>query len=220
MIRKTEWHCVKWMAVCAMGFVLAQSSPARADTYFQFVEAKFGIRLGTVEGTYDFGQEHTLIEFAWQQYLQQQKNKVPAVLFVGQAEIDGAYPSQVFLPPGTNTTLSFQFIDTTAGLPVAGPAVASVVYDANVDPKTPNVFVPIGTSTDAATHFSLSYTVSGEEPDIRATPYDSFGQPVFIDGVNGENVAVGSVVALVPEPSISLGLISGGAFLLKRRRPL
>jgi PEP-CTERM motif len=107
-------------------------------------------------------------------------------------------------------TLSYLFVDTANGLPVAGPAVASVMYEANYNPYNPTDWVTLGTSTDAATNFSLSFTVQPYEPEIQAIPYDSSGNPIVISGVDGDNVALGLVTLLnpVPEPStLVLGIV-------------
>jgi hypothetical protein len=94
------------------------------------------------------------------------------------------------------------------------------MYEVNIDPFSDS-YLPLGTATDPKTNFAFSFTVTGFEPDIRATPFN-LGVPVFVRGVDGFNAAVGDVVILpASEPSTILLLLGAGlAYImatLKRR---
>src|SRR5262249_47697897 len=81
-------------------------------------------------------------------------------------------------------TLNYQWVDASTFQPVPNPltGITSVFYEEDVT----GTFTPIGISTDAATNFALSYTISGFEPLVRATPLDAFGSPItLIDPVDG-----------------------------------
>ena len=86
-----------------------------------------------------------------------------------------------------------------------GPTIGSVLYEINTDPDSPNTFTTLGISSDPSSNFALSVTLSGIEPVIRATPLDPSGAPIVISGVNGLNVAVGTLSTLPPsEPSTDI----------------
>lgn len=123
------------------------------------------------------------------------------VPFVGQAEFDGAQVN--LLPGGTSASLSLQFIDPATGLPASGPLVGFVDYQVNLDPSMPNLFLDLGTSSNAGSNFALPFTIPshGEEPIVLAFPFSPNGNPIFIAGTGGFNDAVGLAFnATTPEP--------------------
>jgi hypothetical protein len=125
-------------------------------------------------------------------------------VIVGRAMLNGQSPV-AHLSEGATGELTFQFIDPGTGSPVAGPEVGFVLYRVNLDPDLPDLFTQVGFATDSAENFSLPFVVTGFEPLILATPFDRSGNPVFIPGAGGSNVAVGSVVDIpIPEPSMLL----------------
>jgi len=140
--------------------------------------------------------------------------------FVGLTVIDGSTAPFELTGYGEDLTLSFEYIDPATGLPATGPAVSSVVYEANLDPANPNDLVPIGTSSDNASNFAITWQSSGFEPMIEAIPYDASDDPIVIPGVDGENSAVGLNVALnVPDSSptsLLLGLGIVGLLCVRR----
>lgn len=140
--------------------------------------------------------------------------------FVGLTVIDGSDAPYVLTSAGENLALSFQFIDPATGLPTSGPAVASVVYEANLDPFTPNVLVPIGTSSNSLSNFAISWSSSGFEPMIEAIPYDASDNPIEDPGVDGDNSAVGLNIAPNAPDSAStfylLGLGIAGLWTIRR----
>lgn len=211
--RKANHRALAFAAMLAALFgPIGGPTQARADSLWDYLLAVAGIRLGTLEGTYTFKQEETLLNLAWMLYRQQQMRK-PAPR-MGQVAIEGEYPSTLGVP-GDVVLLTYHFVDTTTGLPASGPTVDHVLYEANLDPLNPNAYVPIGSSFDGGSHFSFPFTISGFEPAIRGTPFDSAGSPVFLSGVDDENIAVGVAVALVPEPASYL-LLSVGLILVHR----
>jgi hypothetical protein len=173
-------------------------------------------RVLTFLGIADDKLEEALIFTANKKYNDEQNES--GVSAIGQALINGLSPTAL-VPPGTTVPLTFQFINPGTGQPTTGPTVSLVDYMANLNPNTPNVFVDLGTSTNAASNFSLPFTVVPFEPFIKAIPFGPNGQPIVIPGVGGENVAIGVAVALqpIPEPSTltllglgSLGLLGYG----------
>jgi hypothetical protein len=148
----------------------------------------------------------------------------PAIYAVAGIPQTPGYPS-VFAQPGQLLSVDFGFLDPATGLPTTGPSVASVAYEVDTDPLSATNFVPIGTSFDAGSNFSISYLISTTfEPGIQAIPYDANGDPIVITGLGGDNVAQGKVVALfIPEPSTFALLLPSllmlvGAMRLKSRR--
>ncbi len=143
---------------------------------------------------------------------------------IGQVMLAGITPDPS-LDEGATGLLTFQFVQAGTGLPDPGPAIGSVLYQALLDPDMPAVFTTIGESADAASDFAVSFTVEGFEPTILATPYDTSGNPIFLDGLDDLNVAqallVDVPVEAVPEPS-SISVAAAGVFgmagLLQRRR--
>lgn len=128
-------------------------------------------------------------------------------------------PPTSFLPydptqPG-GVALSFGWVNASTLEVAPSPiAIGSVFYEANVD----GTFNPIGTSTNAATNFGLSYAISGFEPIIRATPLDAVGSPIFdLDGsiFRAQTILIATPI---PEPRIPALLIAGGSLLVWWRR--
>lgn len=113
----------------------------------------------------------------------------------------GAVAASSMTNSTTTTTLPppvFQ-ADTT------GPTIGSVLYEINTDPDSPDTFTTLGISSDPSSNFALSVTLSGIEPVIRATPLDPSGAPIVISGVDGLNVAVGTLSTLpASEPSTAI----------------
>jgi len=198
---------------------LGVATPAGADTLHQYLQNVAAIHVGTAEGVYSVLTEYALINIASAQYLlQQAQNNVPVI---GQAELDGAYPATIFANPGDTKPLSFEWIDTTTGLPTAGPTVIAVDYYISPDPYNPFNYSYLGTSTDSGSNFSLPYTIGSTESEFRASPIGP-GGPIFIEGLGGYNVAEGYVASLIPEPSswalLGIGAVLLGFFRRKRKR--
>jgi hypothetical protein len=182
--------------------ILANDNASAIDKFRRDNEVA-GTRAGTERGGLTGPEEVKQIEAIWVSYFEEHP---PAQYSfgVGQDRIDGNFPV-ASVAPGSTVSLTFGFVDTVTGqFTTGGPTIGSVIYSVNTDPMNPNVFTPIGTSTNAASHFALSYVLPTGEPDIRATPFDPFGAPIVVTDIDGiGNVAVGDVIniASVPEPS-------------------
>ena len=107
------------------------------------------------------------------------------------------------LPAGVAGLLDFRFIDPATGSPATGPTIGSVDYQVNVNPAVPTDFVDIGSSSDAATDFTVPFTIqAGTEPVFLATPFSPSGDAIFVAGTGGSNDARAVAFnATVPEPS-------------------
>jgi len=107
-------------------------------------------------------------------------------------------------------------------LPVTTQPIGSVMYEVNTDPST-GVYSLIGTSSNAAGNFAISYTFGTNEPDFLGIPFDATGAPIFVaDGVDGVgNVATAHAFNIpLPEPSSwALMMLGVGAvgWSLRRR---
>ena len=204
--------------IVVAGIVGAANSPgqARADSYAYYSYIVATTTLNSAIGAYGPKTEAALISLVWHSYLDQQA--ALSATRVGQVLIDEHYPF-IHLSVGEASVLTFVFVDTTTALAAPGPEVSSVVYEARLDPFYPDVFTLLGSSSDLGSNFSLPFVVSGFEPVIRATPYDSLGNIVVLSGVDGDNVAVGLGVALeVPEPASWMLLATGlSGFVIRRR---
>jgi PEP-CTERM motif-containing protein len=178
------------------------------------------IRGLTKQKALDSLEEKRQIAIAEKMYKDEQKEE--KVSAVGQLYIDGLFPTES-LPLGALATLTFQFVDPATDQPTLGPPTAFVEYVVNLDPDN-DLFFSLGSSTDAASHFSLPFTVVPFEPFIRSIPFDSNGHPIFITGVDGQNVAVsvGVVLEPVPEPStivlVGIGGVACLGYAWRRRR--
>lgn len=170
-----------------------------------------GTRLGTRFGLVNPLTELTIIGGAYAAWFAEQKLITP---IVGQAELNGIFPVSD-LSPGTAGLLTFHFIDPATQLIAAGPSVASVRYEFNIDPSMPDTFAILGSSSDAASGFSVPITIGNTEPFFRAIPLNATGSPIFIGGVDNLNVAIGTEVNVnpIPEPS-TLALLGIGASVL------
>lgn len=224
VIRGTAWEPAIWeramraVQVFVLIIGLLSSSQMLFAIPISLVEVIIiAERTATLFGIHDKQEEDEAIESAWRLYRAEHPGTV-----LGQVAIGSDYPVSN-LPALSTTLLTFFFMDSQTGLPDIGPAVTFVVYEANLNPLTPNVYTPLGISSDAAAQFALPYTVAGFEPLIRAHPFDAIGQPVFIGGEGGENVAVGFGVVIngVPEPStilfVSSAILALGSFARARR---
>jgi hypothetical protein len=100
-------------------------------------------------------------------------------------------------------TLTLRFIDSSTGLPVTGPPIHSVLYEVNLDPSTPEIFLPLGLSFDAASNFSVPFIVNGFEPLVRVTAFDALNHQI-VGAADGSQVSTGYVVMIAPEPSATL----------------
>lgn len=120
---------------------------------------------------------------------------------VGQVAFNGVDPATPVASFGETGTLTFSFIDPATLASVAGPTVASVVYE---QAQVAGGFTVIGTSTNALSDFALPYMTSSSpatvEEEIEAVPFDQSNNPIVISGVDGDNVAVGGVTLLAPVP--------------------
>jgi hypothetical protein len=128
-------------------------------------------------------------------------------------------------PVGATGMATFRFIDPGTGLPTAGPTIGSVVYEINIDPSLPGVFVPLGTSSNVTTQFSLPFSVTDRITTVRATPFDPGGSAIVIPGVGGFNVAgdIAVNIGAVPEPAtqflvVTAVVIGVGLARYRRRR--
>jgi hypothetical protein len=159
---------------------------------------------------------------------------LPAIgeVVLGGAQVDSNVAD---LASGATGDLAFQFVDPRTGLPVMGPPVSFVLYEAinDVEPdSTLADYTVLGISEDPLSNFSLSFTAPppvslevstiGFESLIRATPFDSSGLPIRISGPEGENAAVGllanvSPTNVVPEPSTWMLLVTGALGMTYRR---
>ncbi len=197
-----------WSGILAVGVILAVAKPANADAYSTYLVDLWADKLNTFFGAYTPDSEKEHIANDYEKYTSEQASI--SIPFIGQPAIYAVagtpqspqFPA-VFALQGQLLSVDFGFIDPATGLATTGPLVASVEYEVNVDPLSPTDYVPIGTSFDAASDFSISYLFSTDfEPTIQAIPFDASGNPIIMPGVDGENVARGVVTAVVtPEPS-------------------
>lgn len=110
---------------------------------------------------------------------------------------DGQAPTANDLA-GPICLLEFQTLSLLTGVPVTHPAIHSVTYEANLDPHTPDVFVPLGTSFDPASNFAMPFTIAGFEPLVVARPFDAAGHPVALPQYVGPPIDYGFVVIFGP----------------------
>ncbi|MCB1725724.1 MAG: hypothetical protein KDJ39_18730 [Gammaproteobacteria bacterium] len=119
---------------------------------------------------------------------------------------------------GDTCLLTFRTVELATLLQVAGPEVFGVHYEVNLDPTTPDLFVPIGTSYDTASDFAMLFEIDGFEPLIRASPFDAAGNPVALTRRDGVFLSSASVILFdlpldVPEP-MTFWLLAAGLMSL------
>lgn len=215
---------MNWRIDCRLfGFALTgvtllaiSTAPAKAISK-EACDARIALaRMDTQQGIHNADEEKIIIANALREYAAEQS--AISIPDIGQALVDGQ--PTVFAAPGTDLTLTFDFIDPSTGLATnVGPSLSRVDYYANLDPSTPGVFGLIGSSTDALTNFALPFVDVVQEPQILAVPFDLSSNAVSIIGVAGDNDAPGTAVALVPEPATFIpGLMTLGALGWRRRR--
>ena len=192
----------------------------RIGSQLQFARLELEGRLTDDERFRILRQESIRLFENYTEFRKQQSTSF--VPFIGQAVLADNYPIST-LPDGATSILTFVLINPDTGLVVAGPTVGSVLYEVNLDPSTPDLYIQVGTSFDVASNFSLPFTVSGFEPVIRATPFDLAGNQIIIPGVDGFDVAEGDVVNLstpVPEPTsmVLLGTGLAGISMTMRKK--
>jgi len=152
---------------------------------------------------------------------------------LGQASLNGT-PNEVNLLRGTLATLTFDPFNPMTNTTFIDATIASVRYDAILDPILAPSYVLLGTSTNSGNHFALPWTVDGFEPLVRATPLNALGQPIVYPGVDGVNAATGFVADpgsefdygyinahaadYVPEPSCALLIATTATTLTRHRR--
>jgi hypothetical protein len=152
--------------------------------------------MATLAGLTTPSEEKEVIANCYALYRKHQRQ----LSFIGQPSLADSFPA-ADLAIGETSLLSFQFIDPATEQPAVGPAIGAVFYEINTDPSHPDIFLPLGTSFDPASNFAFPFTLNDFEPDIQAVPFDTAGHPIVIAGVDGINVAVGSVTDIpVPEP--------------------
>jgi len=197
----------------AAGLLSGSTQQAHADTLGEYLANVFSIRVASWWGDYTDQEEDALIRYAHQRYLDQHGHA--GVGLVGQATVSGEYPVD-FVEPGDVGTFAFVWVDSLTGLPTdEGPTIASVMYEANLDPFQPDDWQVLGTSYESDSNFSLDWPTNGFEPMIRATPLDELNKPIVINGLDGYNVARG-FVTVIPEPSALVLLALGSVAILRR----
>lgn len=217
----------------SMFAVLAAGSTASAemsyDDYLQFkriIRRDSDVRLLLVSDVNIRNdirrEEDEQVQALWDDYLA----KHGKLALAGNAMINGVTSATSDIAEsGASAVLSFGWINGIAKQPTAGPVISSVRYEVNPDPNQPNLWILVGVGTNPATQFAFPFITQGFEPDYRATPLDATGQPIFIAGVGGSNVAFGSVTVIPTEPAptpgtallAGLGTIVMGAY--RRRSP-
>jgi len=214
------------MIVLAIIEVLGFASPAQAtpisttDVEIQLGRFSAYVHIGTIMAATVLGTKNPKEEADEIKRIVAEYRKENPLAAIGQAALGGDYAVSLF-PSGTTESLTFFFIDPDTGVPTSsGPVVSSVLYEVTADPSS-SVFQFLGVSSDSSSNFALPFTIPGFEPFIQATPFDAFGSPIVISGVDGNNVAVGFVVNIaqgeVPEPT-TLSLLGLGIGMQAMRR--
>lgn len=154
-------------------------------------------------------------------------NSEEAVPGIGQAAYANMFPSAVF-PLGTSDLLTFQFLDPTTRQFTDGPDIDFVLYETFPDPGDPTLTVELGTSFDSSTDFAFEFAITDFEHVILATSFDSTGDPLFLPGIDGGNVAQSMIMVFqdieipAPEPStialFSIGLVGLGFIACRGRK--
>jgi hypothetical protein len=194
---------------------LIMVSSAQAISTAEYLEGYREIRMNTKNGTLSAVNEGAAAVALLADY---SFMRVFGSLF---SVVNPASPFQFYQPGGPDVTLSYGWLTAGTLQPAGNPlmGIASVLYEADVT----GTFMPIGTSTNTAGNFALSYTISGFEPIIQATPLDALGFPISLIN-NGSNVAQGlGFFVEVPGPIAGAGLpglllASAGILAWWRRR--
>jgi hypothetical protein len=209
--------------ICSLSFMLfTQTRPLLAIPLVQAEEDVDNVHTSSDTNVLDGPAEVRTIEAIWMQYYQEHPPRLFS--FLGQVLIGGNFPVTTYTA-GQSSTLTFEFLNTLTNLQTPGPTIGSVIYEVNVDHTNPSLFTVIGTSTDAADNFALSYTFGANEPTILGIPLSPTGAPIVqldFDGIG--NVAQGlafNIPGGVPEPStwamMLLGFVGLG-FMAYRRK--
>ena len=116
---------------------------------------------------------------------------------------------------GHAVTVTFNFYNSDTGVITPPPiAISQIVYEALLDPGDA-AYTPIGSSSDLASNFAISFVLTGFEPIIQGIPIGLDGLAYPMDGNWGISMDI-----LVPEPTTALLLAPVFAGLwLSRRRP-
>jgi len=106
--------------------------------------------------------------------------------------------------PSLPGELTFHLYDVGTRLPLPLTGVHRVDYEANFDPAQPELFEPIGSSTDPASAFSVPFTVRGFEPMIVAFAYGADGALLPRPGTGELRAPFGVLVVFGPTPDIPI----------------
>jgi hypothetical protein len=180
--------------------VAVSTSTVYAISWSEMWRRAIQTKKDTAAGVLTPQEEKDQIEAAWNEMRREQT--AAGVPIMGQTLVSGQYPA-VFLSPGSQAVLQFVFVSTDTGMPVTGPEVGYVVYQVNLDPNFPDTLNWVGVSSDPAARFAFPVPVQGFEPSYFATPFDRAGRPIIMNGLDGDNVAVGIGTVIFPAPAAS-----------------
>jgi hypothetical protein len=167
-------------------------------------------------------QEDSVIRL--EQLLEDQEGTKIPLAFVGSTYIDGSLADNAFpmYTPTLSADLTFSWHDPSTGLPTSGPAVSAVQYyvwnGMTESLDLSSAWTLLGTSSDSASGFEVSYSFPFGEDIFLSAPLDTSGQPIVINGVDGyndaESIAMNTVP--VPEPASMASLAVGALGFMKR----